>query len=52
MTKEQAIKQVWEMVTDGGNIREAKEIAYEYDIFMEFDETCIVIEDDVFYLNN
>lgn len=50
MTREQAIEQVWEMVTNG-NVREAKEIAYSYDIFMEFDETCIVIEDDVFYLN-
>ena len=49
MKREQAIKQVWEMVTKG-LIREAEELAYKYNIFMAFDESYIAVEDDVFYL--
>lgn len=49
MTREEAVEKVWKYVTKG-KIKEAKEIAYKYDIFMQFNEDSIAIEDDVFYL--
>ena len=48
MTKNEAIKKVWELVTTG-NIKSAEELAREYDVFMEFDEDYIAVEDDIFY---
>lgn len=49
MNREEAIKKVWDLVVEG-KVREAKEIAYEYEIFMAFDDNYIMVEDDVFYL--
>ena len=50
MTKQEAVKNVWDMVTTG-NIRTAEEFARQHDVFMEFDEDYIAVEDDIFYLN-
>ena len=38
------------MVTTG-DIRSAEELAREYDVFMEFDENYIAVEDDVYYFD-
>lgn len=48
MKREKAIKKVWDLVTED-KIREAEEIARKYDVFMEFGEDYIAVEDDVFY---
>lgn len=50
MTKQEAVKNVWDMVTTG-DIKGAEELARKYDVFMEFDETYIAVEDDIFYLD-
>ena len=57
MTITEAIKMICSIVIeyveseDYEELRKAEDIAYEYDIFMEFDDEYIAVEDDVFYLN-
>jgi hypothetical protein len=48
MNRAEAIKKVWDMV-EADNIREAEDIAIEYNIEMCFGDNYIAVEDDVFY---
>ena len=48
MNRKEAIKKVWDLVTND-KIREAEEVARKYDVFMEFGDNYIAVEDDVFY---
>lgn len=48
MSREEAIKMVWNLL-ECDNIREAENIAIEYNIEMTFEDDCISVEDDVFY---
>lgn len=48
MNRTEAIKKVWDLVTND-KIREAEEVARKYDVFMEFGDNYIAVEDDVFY---
>lgn len=48
MKRTEAIKKVWDLVTND-KIREAEEVAIKYDVFMEFGDNYIAVEDDVFY---
>ena len=48
MKRTEAIKKVWDLVTND-KIREAEEVARKYDVFMEFGDNYIAVEDDVFY---
>ena len=48
MTREQAIKKIWDLVTED-KIREAEELARKYSVEMCFGENYIAVEDDVFY---
>lgn len=48
MERTEAIKKVWDLVTND-KIREAEEVARKYDVFMEFGDNYIAVEDDVFY---
>lgn len=48
MNKTKAIKKVWVLVTED-KIEEAEEVARIYDVFMEFGDNYIAVEDDVFY---
>lgn len=48
MNRTEAIKKVWDLVTND-KIREAEEVAREHDVFMEFGDNYIAVEDDVFY---
>lgn len=58
MTKAKAIKKICGLVieyleTENYEVlRRAESIAYDYDVFMAFDEEYIAVEDDVFYFNN
>lgn len=49
MTRKEALKIVWDKVVSG-DIKEATDIAYEYDIILSFDDDYIAVEDDVYYL--
>lgn len=49
MKREDALKKVWDLVTSD-KIKEAEELAHQYDIEMSFDEHYISVEDDVFYI--
>lgn len=49
MTREEAIKKIWDMVTNDDVIKEAEKLAREYDVFMEFCDDYIAVEDDIFY---
>lgn len=53
MTRNDAIKKICELVQtqNGEKIRTAEEIAREYDVFMDFDEHHIYVEDEVFYVD-
>lgn len=48
MNRTEAIKKVWNLV-ECDKIREAEEIAREYNIEMFFGDNYIAVEDDVFY---
>lgn len=48
MNRTEAIKKVWDLVTND-KIREAEEVARKYNVFMEFGDNYIEVEDDVFY---
>lgn len=48
MNRTEAIKKVWDLVTND-KIREAEEVARKYNVFMEFADNYIAVEDDVFY---
>lgn len=48
MNRTKAIKKVWDLVEDD-KIREAEEIAREYNIEMCFGDNYIAVEDDVLY---
>lgn len=48
MNRTKAIKKVWDLV-EADKIREAEEIAREYNIEMCFGYNYIAVEDDVFY---
>lgn len=48
MNRTEAIKKVWDLVTND-KIREAEEVAREYNIEMCFGDNYIAVEDDVFY---
>lgn len=48
MTRAQAIKKIWDLVTED-KIREAEELARKYSAEMCFGENYIAVEDDVFY---
>lgn len=48
MNRTEAIKKVWDLV-EADKIREAEEIAIEYNIEMCFGDNYIAVEDDVFY---
>ena len=48
MSRTEAIKKVWNLV-EADKIKEAEEIAREYNIEMCFDDNYIAVEDDVFY---
>lgn len=48
MNRTEAIKKVWDLVTNN-KIREAEEVAREYNIEMCFGDNYITVEDDVFY---
>lgn len=48
MTRKEALKIVWDKVV-AGHIKEATDIAYEYDIVLTFDDDYIAVEDDVYY---
>lgn len=48
MSRTEAIKKVWNLV-EADKIREAEEVARKYDVFMEFGDNYIAVEDDVFY---
>lgn len=48
MSRTKAVKKVWNLVEDD-KIREAEEIAREYNIEMCFGDNYITVEDDVFY---
>ena len=48
MNRTEAIKKVWDLVTSD-KIREAEEVARKYNVFMEFGDNYIAVEDDVFY---
>lgn len=48
MNRTETIKKVWDLVTND-KIREAEEVARKYDVFMEFGDNYIAVEDDVFY---
>lgn len=48
MSKTEAIKKVWDLVTED-KIEEAEEVARKYNVFMEFGDNYIAVEDDVFY---
>ena len=48
MSKTEAVKKVWDLVTED-KIREAEELARKYNVFMEFGDNYIAVEDDVFY---
>ncbi|WP_182438639.1 hypothetical protein [Coprococcus comes] len=48
MTRAEAIKKVWDLVTED-KIREAEEVARKYNVCMNFGENYIAVEDDVFY---
>lgn len=48
MNRTEAIKKVWDLVTND-KIREAEEVARKYNVFMEFGDNYIAVEDDVFY---
>ena len=37
---------------DYGYIRQARDIAYDNDVFMEFDDNWTAVEDDLFYHEN
>lgn len=58
MTKEKALKKICEIVSEFIKtenydvLRKAESIAYKNEIFMAFDEKYIMVEDDVFYINN
>lgn len=49
MKREEAVKKVWDFVTSD-KIKEAEELARQFDIEMSFDEGYISVEDDVFYI--
>lgn len=51
MTKQEAIKEIWKIISTQEKIKEAEEIARGYNIQMAFDEEYIMVEDDIFYLN-
>lgn len=48
MYRTEAIKKVWDLVTND-KIGEAEEVARKYNVFMEFGDNYIAVEDDVFY---
>lgn len=48
MNRTESIKKVWDLVIND-KIREAEEVARKYDVFMEFGDNYITVEDDVFY---
>lgn len=48
MKRTEAIKKVWNLV-EADKIREAEELAREYDIEMCFGDNYITVEGDVFY---
>lgn len=48
MTRKEALKIVLDKVV-AGQIKEATEIAYKYDIVLAFDDDYIAVEDDVYY---
>lgn len=48
MSRTEAIKKVWSLV-ELDKIKEAEEIAREYNIEMCFGDCYIAVEDDVFY---
>lgn len=48
MNRTEAIKKVWNLV-EADKIKEAEEVAREYDIEMCFGDNYITVEDDVFY---
>lgn len=48
MCRTEAIKKVWSLV-EGDKIREAEDIAREYNIEMCFGDNYIAVEDDVLY---
>lgn len=48
MKRTEAIKKVWNLV-EADKIREAEEVAREYNIEMCFGDNYITVEDDVFY---
>lgn len=48
MNRTEAIKKVWSLV-EADKIKEAEEVAREYNIEMCFRDNYIAVEDDVFY---
>ena len=48
MKRAEAVKKVWDLVTED-KIKEAEEVAREYNIEMCFGDNYIAVEDDVFY---